>query len=259
MNLCRPDDRKSCAACCGLYNVPDATRPHLLEKLLTRTTRFAAVGRSAEAIIEFAASVRQLEDEAPLDSAIHVCEFTGFVDDDRRIVGCMLHPSGSGNDGVDLRGLCHYGSMACKAFFCPAWEEVPRRYLEIAEKVVDDWHLYGLVITDVDFLNGIFGSLEDAVGKALEPALISPGPPADMLHEILRWKDSWPLKGPWTRRRSRYYFKSSNAGDSLRAPSASERIAAALDFNFGVSSDEAAAAALLNQHVQALARTWPPR
>lgn len=124
MNLCRPDRGKSCAACCGLYNVPEARRPALRAKLGNRSTIFRTIERSAEAILEFAEYIRQVEAELPLDGEIHACEFAGFLDPGFRSVGCMLHPAAPGNDGIDHRGLCHYGSMACKAFFCPAWNEV---------------------------------------------------------------------------------------------------------------------------------------
>jgi hypothetical protein len=256
VNLCRPDSQKSCAACCGLYNVPNATRPHLLEKLHTRTTLFAAVPRSAEAIVEFEAVVRALDHEKPLDSAIHVCEFTGFVDEQSRIVGCLLHPSGPGNDGVDLRGLCHYGSMACKTFFCPAWEEVPARYLEIAIRVVDDWHLYGLVVTDVAFLCGVFGLLEDALGRELDPAALCTGPAADMLHDILAWKDTWLLKGTALRRRSRYYVKSHYVRGLCRPSARREDVLAALSFTFGVDTGREAGDEWVRRQIEAVATMW---
>ena len=117
MNLCRPDNRKSCAACCGLYNVPDATRPSLVQKLTARTALFASTERSVETLIKYEACVREVERTTALDPAIHVCEFTGFLDEGRNIVGCMLHPTAQGNGGVDFRGLCYYGSVACKSFF----------------------------------------------------------------------------------------------------------------------------------------------
>ena len=156
MNLCRPDESKSCAACCGLYNLSDATRPILWQKLQRRTTLFRTTPRCADAIAVFQETVQLEEPEAPLEEIIHVCEFAGFLDQYRRVVGCQLHPSAPGNNGVDLRGLCHYGSMACKAFFCPSWTAIPPGYVEVLVKALQDWHLYGLVITDVDFVTSLF-------------------------------------------------------------------------------------------------------
>jgi hypothetical protein len=209
MNLCCPDPGKSCAACCGLYNVPESRRPALRDKLGNRSTLFRTIERSAAAIPAFAEFVRQAEAELPLDGEIHACEFVGFLDPGFRSVGCMLHPAASGNGGIDHRGLCHYGSMACKAFFCPAWSEVPSRYLSILSDFIDDWHLWGLVATDVDYLSALFGLIEATLGRPADLLLQGERFPRDVFKRMLGWKDSWPLKGNSTMRRSRYYLKGS--------------------------------------------------
>lgn len=254
MNLCRPDHPVSCAACCGLYNVPDATRPRLLAKLRTRTDFFARIPRTVDALLEFQSFVLRAENEQPLDPVIHVCEFTGFVDPDEKIVGCMLHPTGRGNQGVDLRGLCHYGSMACKSFYCPSWEEVPARYLEVAVQALDDWHLYGLVITDGAFLRAVFGMLERALGEPVNTAMFAQEPAAGMLREILAWKDTWPPGSASPRRRSRYYVTVRRTEGIQSAPTDAELIVEALDFTFDVQSEREAAVARIDRHIQAIAR-----
>ncbi len=159
-NLCRPDGRKSCAACCGLYNVPDGTRSTLMARLEGRTHAFGTVVRDPDAIAEFAAQVSERERVTPLDPVIHVCEFVGFVDSHWRSPGCLLHPSAPGNRGIDLRGLCHYGSMACKGFFCPATEQLEAYQTAILVELIDDWQLYGLVVTDVDYVKSVFRLVE---------------------------------------------------------------------------------------------------
>ncbi|MEJ2717206.1 MAG: hypothetical protein P8182_08715 [Deltaproteobacteria bacterium] len=189
MNLCSPDQRKACAACCGLYNVPDGTRSALAKKMERRTLLFRHTDRSVEAILEYQALIRTAETEPPLDEAIHVCEFTGFVDSDNRVPGCLLHPSECGNCGVDLRGLCHYGSMACKAFFCPAWEHSDLPLLRLVSRLVDDWHLYGLVITDIDFVQALFGLIRHFLGEPVDPHRLIKGPGREIFTEMLCWKD----------------------------------------------------------------------
>ncbi|MEW6351586.1 MAG: hypothetical protein AB1646_21250 [Thermodesulfobacteriota bacterium] len=160
LNLCWPDGSKSCAACCGLYNLVDGRRSTLLPRLEARTRTFAEVVRDPDAIAEFAVRVREQEAVTPLDPVIHVCEFVGFTDAAWRAPGCMLHPTAPGNRGVDFRGLCHYGSMACKGFFCPATEELEAYQAEIVIELIDDWHLYGLVATDVDYVKSVFRLVE---------------------------------------------------------------------------------------------------
>lgn len=224
MNLCHPDDQNSCAACCGLYNVPDATRPALLKNLETRTRLFRQTERSAEALQKFETIIRESGAVSRVDDAIHVCEFTGFLDEHFRIVGCMLHPSSPGNQGIDLRGLCHYGSMACKAFFCPAWDELDQPRRSILLDTIDDWHLYGLVITDVDFVRSLFGLVEERLGKEIERVSLVSGPALQIFKQMLSWKNSWPSDQSSTLRKSRYYFK----GSCLRGGSAYEAHCACL-------------------------------
>jgi hypothetical protein len=190
-----------------LYNVADATRPVLQEKLENRTLLFGETPRFPDALQAFKDHIRTLEEASPLEEEIHVCEFSGFLDGGNRVVGCMLHPTAPGNKGVDLRGMCHYGSMACRSFFCPAWEEIAVQRLRLIVNAVQDWHLYGLVITDADFVSAIFGLLEYSLGEPLEPHALRCSEAWDVFREMLSWKDSWPFKETSTLRRNRYYFK----------------------------------------------------
>ncbi len=235
MNLCRPDTSKSCAACCGLYNVADGTRLALHEKLVNRTNRFRAVERAPDALNGFQAEVRSREMTPPHDEIIHVCEFTGFVDLHQKSVGCMLHPCAPGNEGIDLRGMCHYGSMACKSFHCPAWEELPLRHKQIITDVVDDWHLYGLVITDVDFVLSLFELLEEQLDAALDPSFVKCSPTRWAFLEMLKSKDSRFLAGVSSARfrLSRYYFRLSASRNLAPGAGPMDRILNCLQFTYG--------------------------
>jgi hypothetical protein len=250
MNLCRPDDRKSCAACCGLYNVSEATRPALRKNLQTRTILFRQTERSAEALQNFESIIRESGAVYRLDDAIHVCEFTGFLDEAFRIVGCMLHPTSPGNRGIDLRGLCHYGSMACKTFFCPAWEEMDLRHRGILVDAIDDWHLYGLVITDVDFVGSLLGLVEERLGEALEPERLSSSPALGIFKQMLSWKDSWPFDHSSSLRRSRYYFKGSIPPHGHAYEAHCARLLDAIRFTFGIDDEMAGAERFVQQMVE---------
>jgi hypothetical protein len=236
LNVCRPDHRKSCAACCGLYNVEDATRPALLRKLQNRTLRFQTTDRSPDRLQEFKDLVKRVEASAPLEEAIHVCEFCGFLDAENRVVGCMLHPTAPGNGGIDLRGMCHYGSMACKSFFCPAWEDISPRRLGVLVDAVQDWHLYGLVVTDVDFVTAVFDLLEDAVGSPLKPEMLRASGADQVFREMLSWKDTWPYRGNAAQRRSRYYFKGTYTGLSRDRVSHMDTLTEILRFTFDLEA-----------------------
>ena len=256
MNLCRPDNQKSCAACCGLDNTPDATRPALLKYLETRTILFRQTERSAEALQKFETIIRESGATSRVDDAIHVCEFTGFLDDRFKIVGCMLHPSSPGNQGIDLRGLCHYGSMACKAFFCPAWDDLDQSRRSILLDTIDDWHLYGLVITDVDFVRSLFGLVEERLGKEIEQETLFSDPALRIFKQMLSWKTSWPFGQSSSLRKSRYYFKGSCLPGRNFFETHLARLLDTISFTFDVTGEMEGAERFVQQTVEGFARAY---
>jgi hypothetical protein len=219
--------------------------------LALRTEIFRDIERSPDALERFKTSVRECEVASPLDDMIHVCEFTGFLDSNNSVVGCMLHPSAAGNAHVDLRGMCHYGSMACKAFYCPAWEELESSFRETIVATVDDWHLYGLVITDVDFVRSIFDFIRQAVGSPLEPALVLSDQASPIFRRILSWKAEWPHAGGSPMRRSSYYLKAKTP--SQDPDESVQRILECLSFTFGVAVAPLGARAAVRAGLEELA------
>jgi hypothetical protein len=236
VNLCSPDSTKSCAACCGLYNVSNGTRDALLEKLTRRTLLFQETERSVEALIRYQSAVRALEPDVSPDPSIHACEFTGFVDEARLTPGCLLHPTAAGNQGVDFRGLCHYGSMACKSLYCPAWEELRPDERGILLNLLDDWHLYGLVINDLDFVESLFALLRLRVTGGLNESRLLTGPAAEVLKEMLAWKVSWPWKRDSLIRTSRYFCRRAPFLNESDEGAHMTRLLAVLGSTFGIDN-----------------------
>jgi len=212
MNLCRPDSFKSCAACCGLYNVPDGRCDVLKASILERTKTFMDVPRTVGALICYGDYVRDKFDLSPLDPEIHVCEYTGFVDEIYLNIGCMLHPDAPGNNGVDLRGLCYYGSVACKTFYCPASEDLSGNPFHTVKNLIKDWHLYGLVATDINYVSALLGLIELSLDKKLDTDIVLRPGPSEMLLKLLAWKGAWPYGMGSKKRRSAYYLKCEPVG-----------------------------------------------
>ena len=206
-NICRPNPHKSCAACCGLYNIKDASPGLLSFELRRRSDMFARIKRSIEDLVNFKQLIAESSLLETYDPEIHVCEFMGFLDSGEKMVGCMLHPSSAGNSGVDLRGLCHYGAMACKSFYCPAWNELPERIRQIVAELAPDWRAYGLIVTDVTFLLALFRIIETRIGVELTLDRLRSAVLRQMLTEVLLLKDCWPLPLNSRLRRSNYYLK----------------------------------------------------
>jgi hypothetical protein len=238
MNLCVPDSKKSCAACCGLYNVAIGTRQQLERNLAARTSLFASTERTADSLESFQHAVRGAESAQPLDSIIHVCEFAGFLDTEHNLVGCMLHPSAPGNQSVDLRGMCHYGSMACKTFYCPALKELPFRMTKAISSAIEDWHLYGLVATDVHFVRAIFDFLDAVAGTESWDSAVLNTKALSAFRRVLLWKQDWYGAPGSHVRRSAYYRKRDSR---IESKSPVERILGSLEFAYRESLDSPAA------------------
>jgi hypothetical protein len=256
VNLCQPDNRKSCAACCGVYNVPDGTRQTLLLKLASHADLFRDSPRTPDALDQYSKAIQQLEKEPPLDQVIHVCEFAGFVDPQGSLVGCMLHPAVPGNHGIDLRGLCYYGSLACTSFWCPAWEQIPAAHKVIVQYLLEDWHIYGLVASDAGFVIPLFNLLEGSIGEPVEPKRLLSGPAADTVRGMLMWKDSWPFGSSSRIRQSQHYVKGPRACSADDHSSNVQLLLASLDFTFGITGPLAGREELVKERLEEFARVY---
>ena len=164
MNLCQRETA-SCGACCGLYNRRDPGRAAVSAELARRTEALRGLPRTPDA---FAAGARRLAVEAapPLFSSVRVCPLLGFLDAAQTRVGCLAHPAATG--GPDLRACGAYDVKTCDGFFCPSFSWLSEEEAEIAERAAGDWHLYGLVVTDVPFLRACLAAVAAAVGARVE-------------------------------------------------------------------------------------------
>ena len=165
--LCQVNDSVSCGACCGLYNVAEPSRDALTAILMQRTRWFDATARTMDDILAFADRVERTESRDRPFSDFHHCPYLGLVGENRSRTGCLLHPLGRGNNGVDWRGLSYYGGMACREYFCPSARNLPVVYKKILKQAVPDWYLYGLIITEEDLIRAFFKQVEDRLGRAI--------------------------------------------------------------------------------------------
>lgn len=195
--LCQVNERVSCGACCGLYNVAETSREHMVKTLGDRTHRFARVPRTVEGIDAFALQSQRIECQERPFPQFHHCPFIGLIGEERSRVGCLLHPMAEGNQGVDFRGLSYYGGLACRTYFCPSTHSLPPRYKRVLRKVLADWHLYGLVVTETDLISALFHQIEVRLASHIEPALFEGRPEAGRaLDRLLALKLTWPHRPP---------------------------------------------------------------
>ncbi|MBN1363759.1 MAG: hypothetical protein JW976_03045 [Syntrophaceae bacterium] len=205
--LCQPDKKKSCGACCGLYNYADSSRSSLVRRLHERTKRFHQMVKKQGDVGIYAKETLAVEDFTKRYEVIHCCEFLGFLDKEERKVGCLLHPEQ--NSGIDLRDRSFYGQELCAGHLCPSHYFVSQSQSQILIKIIDDWYLYGLVLTDIDLVTKYFQLIADRIGAELKPEVFDKESLKNIALEYFRWKIDWPFRSSDTNRLGKYYFDGS--------------------------------------------------
>jgi hypothetical protein len=164
--LCQRDGA-SCGACCGLYNRADFGRDDVRAELSRRTRTLATVPRTPEAFREAVRRIAQ-DAPAPLFPSVRVCMLLGFLDAEETRVGCLAHPAATG--GPDLRDCGVYDASVCSTFFCPSHSWLAEEEASIAAAACPDFHLYGLVVTDVPFLRAALAGVAARTGARVQLA-----------------------------------------------------------------------------------------
>jgi hypothetical protein len=98
---------------------------------------------------------------------VRVCPLLGFIDEEQRQVGCLGHPKVTG--GVELRDCGVYRSSICETFTCPSFGWLDDAQARLVQAACPDWYLYGLVITDVEFVHGCLRLIERELGGPARP------------------------------------------------------------------------------------------
>jgi len=206
IHLCQPDLCKSCGACCGLYNYADSTRESLVGKLRNRTEMFRETVKVAADLKAFSGRIKKTESDEKLYEVIYCCEYLGFIDDEEKRVGCLLHPLQ--NDGTDMRDVSFYGKELCDGHFCPSYHFISREEKLSMVRIIDDWYLYGLCITDIDLVKEYFRFISEGIYEVPRPDRFK-GRLRDIALDFFSLKISWPFRSTDTNRFGKYYFDGS--------------------------------------------------
>ncbi len=185
MRLCQRD-RASCGACCGLYNRRDHGRAAVTAELSCRTRALRAVPRTLEAF-RAAGAALAAEGPAPLFPSVRVCPLLGFVDEAETRVGCLAHPAATG--GTDLRDAGAYDARICETFLCPSHAWLSEEEAALAEIATGDFHLYGLVVTDVAFLRAALAAVAERTGAKVLLRHLANEPVRAALKRLLALKE----------------------------------------------------------------------
>ena len=205
IHLCQPGGKKSCAACCGIYNYADNLKHSLLKRFAYRSQIFSKVRAGSLALDAYRDIVRHREDGKRIYRTIYTCEFVGFLNRAKTKVGCMLHPLQ--NQGRDLREKSFYGRDLCEGHFCPSYEKLCAHEARIVIDSIEDWYLYGAVITDIDYVKAFFKIVQDVLGEEVQPGRIKDNPRLQsFLEEYFGLKTAWPFRDTARPRFGKYYF-----------------------------------------------------
>ncbi len=207
LHLCQPDQGKSCGACCGLYNYADSRREALSARLRNRTALYREIPKSPEGLRLFSSLVREREDQAQRYEVIYCCEYLGFMDDEERRVGCLLHPAV--NEGVDLREVSFYGRDLCAGHLCPSYYYLSRNEKQALFHICNDWYLYGLIVTDIDLVKAFFRLISDEIGEEPPAKLFRDSVFQGLAADFFSLKLTWPFRSPDIHRFGKYYFDGS--------------------------------------------------
>lgn len=250
LHLCQPDAKKSCGACCGLYNWKDHSRS-ALQRLLAMQTELLERCLPSGDIAAYRAARQQRLTSTPLCPDIYNCEFLGFINPGRTRVGCRAHPALNG--GRDLRDLCLYGRDICQNHFCPGYGCFSIIEQKAVIAAIDDWYLYGLVITDIDLVKEFFKLVENSIADSLkEHAVLQPAA-LEVLRTFFMLKETWPFKAR-DNRLGKYYFTATEYAVARIAyrerwsvpPSPYDKIFMSLESEFSSADDLRAAERIIS-------------
>lgn len=204
-HLCQPDKGKSCAACCGIYNFRRNGHKDTVERL--RNNKKLLIQLAGHDLRAYSDMIRRsLNDSEKLYVTIFNCEFAGFLDEKERLVGCLLHPEQ--NNGRDLRDLGFYGAELCEGHYCLSYFYLTPQEQQLVINTTDDWYLYGLTITDIDLVKGVFSVISDMLGESLNPSIVAKNRDLKRIIKSL-WekKLSWPYRTKNENSFGKYIFR----------------------------------------------------
>ncbi len=140
----------------------------------------------------FSRWVRNVESNDKLLETIYNCEFLGFLDPGNQRVGCMLHPAQNG--GKDLRSCSFYGADLCACHLCLSHQKLTPEEKACVIGSLDDWYLYGICITDIDFCKTFFQLSSARIGGQPSVSMLSRKRVRTAARDFFSLKINWSFR-----------------------------------------------------------------
>jgi hypothetical protein len=222
--------------------------------LSKRTEAFVSVPRTEDGIYEFQRKYKGPHRLSRPFPGFHHCPFLGLIGGKKSRVGCLLHPAAPGNSGIDYRSLSWYGEQACRSYFCPATNKLPPVYQSILIQSIDNWYVFGLIVTEHALVTAYFKEVESRLERHVTVSDYTQNPEAkDAFREFAELKTKWPYRRDDSPGPCNFFFENGlyPRPDVFRAttdipPSSFEKILRELDSGFSSAKEIAAADQLLN-------------
>jgi hypothetical protein len=152
---------------------------------------------------EYKRTCQEKTSNGKLFKTVFNCDFLGFVDSEHNKVGCMLHPVV--NHGNDLRDFSFYGAKTCSEHFCPSYSCLKTAEQKSVVLSIDDWYLYGLLITDIDLIKEFFRHVENIMGDSIKDEKLKNPAIINTLTDFFLLKEDCKFKS-CENRLGKYYF-----------------------------------------------------
>ena len=158
ITLCQPDRRKSCTACCGLFNYMDISRERLQAFLSNGAARSSACVAEND-------QVDRGDNEEVRDRTSYICPHQGLLYNLRP--GCLLHPL---YRNTTLRNAAFFGEAICDGFTCPSHAMLSPEEKRILVDLLDDWYRYTVAIIDPSSTSWLLSLLKHEYSSAYHHA-----------------------------------------------------------------------------------------
>ncbi|MCP4688862.1 MAG: hypothetical protein GY859_12480, partial [Desulfobacterales bacterium] len=98
--------------------------------------------------------------------------------------------------------------MACRVYFCPSCRELPRAHKEIIRETAENWHQYGLIITEAALVMAFFEELEKRLGgPVLKEDILGNKRRIASIRDLLNLKIHWPRRSGPGQGLCNYFFE----------------------------------------------------
>jgi hypothetical protein len=133
-------------------------------------------------------------------------------------------------------------------------------------RALDDWYLYGIVITDIDLIKEFLKDAQNRLGEGLRPDRLKDFRVQRALNDFFQLKESWRFASP-KRRLGKYFFTQSEYQIARieyeknwgRKPSRFDKILVSLSSEFGSREDVEEAETIIEERIERLVEAYQSR